>query len=92
MPTQTASKKKGKYHQKTMEMGYSFYNFEVTNFNGTGTAYFHMNYTDGSETWLAAVSYQDQNGQKRVISYASRSLTQSEKNYPPYKLEFFALK
>ena len=29
---------------------------------------------------------------KRVISYASRSLTKAERNYPAHKLEFLALK
>ena len=31
-------------------------------------------------------------GNKRVIAYASRSLTRSERNYPVHKLEFLALK
>ena len=31
-------------------------------------------------------------GKKRVITYASQSLSHSEKNYPAHKLEFFALK
>jgi hypothetical protein len=29
---------------------------------------------------------------KRVISYASRGLNKAEKNYPPHKREFLALK
>ena len=36
--------------------------------------------------------YQYQNNQKRVIAYASRSLSPSERNYPAHKLEFLALK
>lgn len=41
---------------------------------------------------LGAVLYQEQNGSKRVISYASRGLSKAEKNYPPHKREFLALK
>ena len=33
-----------------------------------------------------------QEGKQRVIAYASRSLTRSERNYPVHKLEFLALK
>ena len=36
--------------------------------------------------------YQKQEGKLRVISYASRGLRKSEKNYPASKLEFLALK
>ena len=36
--------------------------------------------------------YQNQDGQSRVIAYASRSLSPSERNYPAHKLEFLALK
>ena len=36
--------------------------------------------------------YQKQSGQLRVISYASRGLKRSEKNYPAAKLEFLTLK
>ena len=36
--------------------------------------------------------YQDQDGQKGVIAYASRSVSKSERNYPVHKLEFLALK
>ena len=49
-------------------------------------------HTDASTTGLGAVLYQHQNGQDRVVSYASRSLKPSEKNYPAHKLEFLALK
>ena len=36
--------------------------------------------------------YQVQDGQKKVIVYASRSLPKSKRNYPVHKLEFLALK
>ena len=36
--------------------------------------------------------YNVQDGMKKVISYASRSLSKSEKNYSAYKLEYLALK
>jgi len=49
-------------------------------------------HTDASKLGLGAVLYQEQNGVKRVISYASRSLKCSETNYPAHKLEFLALK
>ena len=41
---------------------------------------------------LGAVLYQEQQGQKLVIAYASRSLRNSEKNYQAHKAEFLALK
>ena len=49
-------------------------------------------HTDASSSGLGAVLYQQQDGQDRVVAYASRSLKQSEKNYPAHKLEFLALK
>ena len=49
--------------------------------------------TDASTTGLGAVLYQQQNdGSYRVISYASRSLSKTERNYDAHKLEFLALK
>ena len=36
--------------------------------------------------------YQEQQGQKRVIAYASRGLSQCEARYPAHKLKFLALK
>ena len=47
---------------------------------------------DASGDALGAVLYQEQDGNMRVISYASRTLNKSEKNYPTMKLEFLALK
>ena len=49
-------------------------------------------HTDGSGDGLGVVLNQVQDGQKRVIAYASRSLSKSERNYPFHKLEFIALK
>ncbi|KAK7882182.1 hypothetical protein WMY93_028356 [Mugilogobius chulae] len=41
---------------------------------------------------LGAALYQEQDGKLRVVAYASRGLSKSEKNYPTHKLEFLALK
>ena len=49
-------------------------------------------HTDSSGAGLGAVLYQNQEGQDRVIAYASRGLKPSEKKYPAHKLEFLALK
>ena len=49
-------------------------------------------HTDASSEGLEAVLYQYQNNQRRVIAYASRSLSPSERNYPAHELEFLALK
>ena len=49
-------------------------------------------YTDASSDGLGAVLYQNQDGQRMVIAYVSRSLSPSERNYPAHKLEFLALK
>lgn len=49
-------------------------------------------HTDASVTGLGAALYQEQEGQLRVIAYASRGLSQSESHYPAHKLEFLALK
>ena len=49
-------------------------------------------HTDASGKSLGAVLYQSEGKLKRVIAYASRALTNSEKNYSAYKLEFLALK
>ena len=49
--------------------------------------------TDASDLGLGAVLYQkDENDHQRVIAFASWSLSNTEKNYPAYKLEFLALK
>ena len=53
---------------------------------------FRLN-TDASEKGLGAVLYQQQSdGTNRVIAYASRTLSKTEKNYDAHKLEFLALK
>ena len=49
-------------------------------------------HTDASTTGLGAALYQEQDGQSRVIDYASRGLSSSESRYPAHKLEFLALK
>ena len=49
-------------------------------------------YTDVNVLGLGAVLYQEHDGVKKVISYASKSLTKSEAKYPIYKLEFLCLK
>jgi hypothetical protein len=49
-------------------------------------------HTDASGFGLGTVLYQEQQGEKRVICYASRGLTKAEENYPPHKLEFLVLK
>ena len=49
-------------------------------------------HTDASEQGLDAVLYQDQDDSTtRVIAYASRNLSKSEKRYHSSKLEFLAL-
>ena len=53
---------------------------------------FRLN-TDASKVGLGAILYQQQeDGTFRVVSYASRSLLKTEKNYDAHKLEFLALK
>ena len=49
-------------------------------------------HTDASVLGLGAVLYQIHKSLEQVISYASRSLTQSETKYPVHKLEFIGLK
>ena len=47
---------------------------------------------DASYDGLGAILGQEQDGVFRVISYASRALRKSERNYPSNKLEFLALR
>ena len=49
-------------------------------------------HTDASAMALGAVLYQEKDGLKRVIGYASRALGKAERNYPAHKLQFLALK
>ncbi|KAL5017464.1 hypothetical protein ScPMuIL_007053, partial [Solemya velum] len=49
-------------------------------------------HVDACTSGLGSVLYQRQNGTMRVIAYASRGLSNSERNYPAHKLEFLALK
>ena len=50
-------------------------------------------HTDASEQSFGGVLYQkDENDLQRVIAYASRSLSHTERNYPAHKLEFLVLK
>ena len=51
-------------------------------------------HVDASETGLGAVLYQKQGGKDRVVSFASRTLSDPEKNYHLHsgKLEFLGLK
>lgn len=49
-------------------------------------------HTDASTVGLGAALYQEQDGQLKVIAYASRGLSRSEARYPAHKLEFLSLK
>ena len=49
-------------------------------------------HTDVSILGLGAVLYQEQDGVKKVICYASWSLSKSKSKYPIHKLEFLCLK
>ena len=49
-------------------------------------------HTDGSVLSLEAILYQEQDGVKKVINYASQSLSKLESKYPFHKMEFLCLK
>ena len=49
-------------------------------------------HTDASGDGLGTVQYQVQDGQKRVILYASECQSRSERNYPVHELQFLASK
>jgi len=49
-------------------------------------------HVDACTSGLGAILYQKQDNKLRVIAYASRRLSASEKNYSAHKLEFLALK
>ena len=49
-------------------------------------------HTDASRSGLGAALYQKHNGCLRPVAYASRGLSNTERNYPAHKLEFLALK
>ncbi len=49
-------------------------------------------HTDASTVGLGAALYQEQEGQLKVITYASRGFSRSEAHYPAHKLEFLAIK
>lgn len=49
-------------------------------------------HTDASLQGLGSILYQVQDGKPRVIAYASRGLSSSEKKYSVHKLEFLCLK
>ena len=52
-----------------------------------------QSHTDASDLGLGAVLYeQDNEGHQRVITFASHSLSNTERNYPAHKLELLALK
>lgn len=60
-----------------------------------GFADFHSPFilqVDASFSGLGAMLVQEQEGERKVIGYASRSLSVSEQRYPVHKLEFLALK
>jgi len=60
---------------------------------GTMTKWPFIVHTDACASGLGAILLQEQDdGSQRVISYASRGVRSSERNYPAHKREFLALK
>ena len=49
-------------------------------------------HTDASTIGLGVILYQEQDGNDRVIRYASRALSENKSHYPACKLEFLASK
>nr|XP_061828743.1 uncharacterized protein LOC133614632 [Nerophis lumbriciformis] len=49
-------------------------------------------HTDACSTGLGAVLYQEHDGRKRAVAFASRGVSRSEARYSAHKLEFLALK
>ncbi|PFX15936.1 Transposon Ty3-G Gag-Pol polyprotein [Stylophora pistillata] len=47
--------------------------------------------TDSSTTGVAAVLSQVQDGEERPVAYATKTLTKSQRKWPPTKLEMYAL-
>ena len=97
----TTSKKSKKHQQKPWQWGdeqdtaFETLKQQLISAPILGYANFELPFeihTDASGTALGAVLYQKQDGFEKVISYASRGLTKSEKHHPPHKLEFLALK
>ena len=54
------------------------------------TGRFHL-YSDNSKFAVGSVPYQIQNGQLRLIAYASKSLPEAARNYFIMELELFSL-
>ena len=102
MPIPTDSKKSAKKKtSKTWQWGHeeeeSFRKLKEALVSPPALGYANYNlpfelHTDASQNGLGAVLYQEEDGRKKVISYASRGLTKAERNYPAHKLEFLALK
>ena len=101
-PTNKASKRKAKTRQKVKvkwdeieQMSFDTIIQKLTNPPVLAYADFSKPFVlnvNASIDGLGAVLYQEQEGIKPVIAYASRGLRTSEKHYPAHKLEFLCLK